>query len=204
MAGVTEILIEAANGDRSAQDTLYRLTESELRKLALHWIRRKGAKGQVRTTEVMDDAFLKLMKLDSPDWQHRGHFYAFASRNILCVLIDLLRRLPPAATEVPRGTPASTSGLTLSSLDAIKCGLEDLEQVLSVRHRQVIELRFLGECTLEETAELLSTPKETLSRDRVFRMSTIALAYLQEKLRASFPDFKCLSGRTKGDSSCPA
>src|SRR6516162_9979841 len=87
---MTELLEPAISGDRQAQAELYRRTEPELRKLARHWIRRKFAKERVRTTEVIDLAFEKLMGISSPGWQHRGAFYVFASRNILWVLIGLL------------------------------------------------------------------------------------------------------------------
>src|SRR5262245_14564585 len=89
---VTELLERIAKGDPLAQGELYDRTKSELRSLALHWINRKCAKGKVRTTEVIDRAFVKLMRI-SPGWQHRGAFYAFASRNIHHIVIDELRAL---------------------------------------------------------------------------------------------------------------
>src|SRR5262245_16738006 len=99
MSDVTELLEKATGGDHQAQDELYRQTEPELRKLARHWIRKRYARERVRTTEVIDRAFIKLMRIPSPGWQHRGAFYKFASRNILCALIDLLRlRQPPILT----------------------------------------------------------------------------------------------------------
>src|SRR5260370_41056556 len=91
MWNVTMLLPAALQGDRQAQDELYRLVEPDLRRLTLHWLRRKAAHARVRTTELLDEAFLKLMKVATPEWKHRGQFYFFASRNIACALIDLLR-----------------------------------------------------------------------------------------------------------------
>jgi RNA polymerase sigma factor (sigma-70 family) len=282
---VTELFKRVAEGDPQAQGELYDRTKSELRKLALHWINRKRAKGLVRTTDVIDRAFVKLMRIPSPDWPHRGAFYVYASRNILCTVIDgrgprprrprfdlrlmswgdgtgvptsgnelvitgtddndllhirifdqdghrvtdtdeaklphaqaqailiLKQRLPGllpphVMTEaekaqilrevtsivgqtrrrpdapLPVELPAPVKGLTKHRLLTLKEALVDLEQDLSETHREVVELRFLGKCTLDEVGELLS-----ISRDKVFKMSKVALEYLRERLGPSFPEF---------------
>jgi RNA polymerase sigma factor (sigma-70 family) len=185
---VTQLLEPAIKGDRQAQDELYRRTEPELRKLALHWIRRYSARERVRTTEVIDRAFVKLMRIGSPSWRHRGDFYVFASRTVLHILIDLLRAASRRPAPLPDGNgademPARGGGLTLHTLLALREALEDLGRNLSAEHRAVVELRFLGECTLDEVAEMLS-----MGRYEVFRKSRVALAYLREKLGPSFPD----------------
>jgi len=182
MAELTALWVKAVGGDRQAQDDFFRQAEPELRKLALHWIARKSAKGRVRTTEVIDRAYMKLMKLVSKDWPHRGRFYAFACRNIMCVLIDLLKPTRPSP-EPSVETAAPERGLTAHSLMTLHQALKDLEQDLSETHRAIVELRFLGECTLDEIAEMLS-----MSRDRVFRDSKVALLYLRKKLHSSSPD----------------
>jgi RNA polymerase sigma factor (TIGR02999 family) len=199
MSDVTELLVKAAAGDHQAKEDLYRLTEPELRKLALHWIRRKFAKERVRTTEVIDKAFLKLMRIDSTRWRHRGVFYAFASRNVLRVLQDLLRHsMSQPATLQDRGDPndppARPGGLTQHALLTLHQALKALGEALSEDHRAVVELRFMGECTLDEVAEFLS-----ISRDKVFRMSNVALAYLRERLGPSFPDFGHSPNHASGD-----
>jgi RNA polymerase sigma factor (sigma-70 family) len=199
--------MKACTRDRQAWDELYRRTEPELRKLAMHWIRRYHAKDVVRTTELIDQGFVKLMQIHSPDWPHRGAFYVFACRNIFCVLIDMLRQRRPQPTDLPDGIPAPVSqptdlpdgipapdcGLTQHTLLTLQGALEELGQDLSETHRVVVELRFLGECTLDEVAKLLS-----VNRDKAFKMSKVALLYLREKLKASFPELdqslNCPSG----------
>jgi RNA polymerase sigma factor (TIGR02999 family) len=197
MAEITRLFSQALGGDRQAQDELYRLTEAELRKLAWHWIRRKSAKGRIRTTEVIDRAFIKLMRVHAPGWEHRGHFYAFACRNIMCVLIDLLREqaVPPPEDELSDGE-APSSALTAHSLMTLQEALNDLERDLSETHRAIVELRFLGECTLDEIAELLA-----ISRDKVHRKSNVALLYLRKKLAPTFPDL-VTAEHAKGDRPC--
>jgi RNA polymerase sigma factor (sigma-70 family) len=199
MKDVTELLERVTGGDRQAWGELYRLTQPELRNLALHWIRRYSAGERVRTTEVIDRAFEKLMKIPSPSWPHRGAFYAFASRNILSVVIDLLRhesRQPAGLPDDsgPDGMPAPDGGLTQHTLLTLRAALEDLGRDLSDTHRAVVEMRFLGEYTLDEVAELLS-----ITRDKAFRMSQIALEYLRDKLGPIFPDFGPSSNHASGD-----
>lgn len=194
MGDVTKMLVRIAEGDLQAWDELYPLAEPELRKLAVHWIKRNRARGRVRTTVVIDDAFVKLMQIDSPNWQHSGAFYMFASRNILRILIDYLRGSRPQPSPIDPDELESVSGLSLISLLTLQQALVDLGQTLSETHRVVVELRFLGECTLDEVAEQLS-----ISRDKVFRMSKVALEYLRERLAPGFPDLGNLPGQANGD-----
>jgi RNA polymerase sigma factor (TIGR02999 family) len=193
---VTKLLERIADGDRQAENDLYPLTEAELRNLARHWIKRKCAGWLVRTTDVIDRAFVKLMRIPSPGWQHRGAFYVFASRNILHIVIDELRAERPWQRLHPldANDPSPVNGLSVEALLTLQEALEDLEQALSETHRVVVELRFLGECTLDEVAEQLS-----ISRDSAFRMSKVALEYLRERLAPSFPDFGHFPKQADGD-----
>jgi RNA polymerase sigma factor (TIGR02999 family) len=181
MHEVTKLLERIANGDHLAWDELYRQTEPELRKLARHWLKRKHATGRMRTTDVIDQAFVKLMRIDPPGWQHRGAFYVFASRNILHIVIDELRALQRRPAQLSDAHDldvlAPANGLSVHTLLTLRQGIEDLGQALSETHRAVVELRFLGECTLDEVADQLS-----IGRDKVFRMSKVALEYLRERL----------------------
>jgi DNA-directed RNA polymerase specialized sigma24 family protein len=126
---------------------------------------------------------VKLMQFDSPNWQHRGAFYKFASRNILWILIDCLRRVGPQLIPIDPDELEPVNGLSVHTLLTLQQALVDLGQTLSETHREVVELRFLGECTLDDVAEQLS-----ISRDKVFKMSKIALEYLRERLAPGFPD----------------
>jgi DNA-directed RNA polymerase specialized sigma24 family protein len=197
-------LFERARGDPRAQDELYRRTERELRKLARHWIRRRCPGEQIHTTEVIQDAFIKLMKIltrpdgagvaqagptldlqDVPKWPHRGAFYKFASRNILWAILRLLRRPPDS----PNGAdlayvPAPDSRRAEEAVEALRKALEDLGRDLSDDHRAVVELLYLGECTLDQVAEKLP-----ISRYKAHRMSKVALAYLREKLAPGSSEF---------------
>jgi RNA polymerase sigma-70 factor, ECF subfamily len=187
---LTELLGRASRGDRQAQEDLYRVLEPELRKLAHHRFLQHGARERVRITEVVDLAFLRLFppqpgaNAHPVHWRHRGHFFAFVSRNIMQVLIDLLRREPEKTVAVGGEAEAPGEELTRDTLLTLRDALDELEEALSPLHRTIVDLRFWGGCTFDEIAELTGTPKTT-----VFEELHIALAFLKDRLRASFPDF---------------
>src|ERR1017187_10424722 len=149
MADVNALLPAALSGDRQSQNELFRLVEPELRKLAWHWLRRYSAQDRVQVEDLVNRVFLKLMKMESLAWQHQAQFYSSASRNILVVLIDLLRDQDrhrklfqgEADTQaVIDATHQRPSGLSAESLGSLEQALEDLESDLSSTHREVIEL----------------------------------------------------------------
>jgi RNA polymerase sigma factor (sigma-70 family) len=183
VADVTELLKKACTGDHpEAWDEVYRRTEPELRKLARKWISCRCARGRVQTTEVIDDAFLALMKIPSPDWQHRGAFYDFASNNILWALLRLLKRPPDSADGADlSNVPTPDWRRAVEAVEALSKALEGLGRDLSVDHRTVVQLHYLGGRTLDQIAAQLR-----ISRYQAFRMGKIALAYLREKLAPGF------------------
>jgi RNA polymerase sigma factor (sigma-70 family) len=182
---VTELLEKACRGDPEAWEELYRRAEPELRKLARHWISRRCARGRVQTTEVIDEALLKLMQLTKsspPNWPHRGAFDEFASNNILWALLRLLKRPPDSANGADlSNVPTPDSSSAAEAVEALRKALEDLGRDLSETHRTVAQLHHLGGLTLDQIAGQLR-----ISRYQAFRMGKIALAYLRKKLA---PDF---------------
>jgi RNA polymerase sigma factor (TIGR02999 family) len=199
VAAVTELLPKALSGDRQSQDELFRLVEPELRQLAWHWLLRLTAQERVQVSDVLDRVFLKLMNIQSPDWEHRGQFYSYACRNMPGVLIDLLRaqdrdrraKEDGDQNAIVKGAAASVRGPSEASLISLRQALSDLERDLSPEHRRVIELKFMGEFTLDEIADLTS-----IHRSSVDRMIKVSRLYLRDALKSSFPDF----GRVSGDS----
>jgi RNA polymerase sigma factor (sigma-70 family) len=174
-----------------AQDELYRKSEPTLRALALHWLRRWSAAQRVRTTELIDDAFVKLIR--SPpkeEWLLRGHFRQFACRNIQSVLIDLLRKqdarrgLEPAAPAgALEGAAAPARGLSSASLLTLREALDRLETQQGPLGRDVIELKYFGEYTFAEIAR-----QKGMAVGTVYEAYKKALGFLAQELRASFPE----------------
>ena len=146
----------------------------------------------------MDRQFLKLMKMESLALQHQAQFYSYACRNFLVVLIDLLRDQDrhrnlfqgEADTQaIIDATRQRPSGLSTESLVSLRRALEDLESDFSPTHRQVVELRYFADFTLDEIAEITSIPRSTVERKL-----NIARERLREGLESSFPEFATIVG----------
>ncbi len=206
MADVAALLQPALQDNRDLQSELFHLVEKELGQLAWHWIRRYSAQESVQVSEVLDQVFIKLMKIESPGWKHRGQFYSFACRNIPDVLIDLLRdqdRHRKLAQEegdaqaILAATPQRATGLSEASLESLILALETLEHVFSPAHRQVVELKYFGEFTLDQIAEITS-----IHRSKVDGMLKIARACLRAQLETSFPEFATVANEGSGSTLC--
>jgi RNA polymerase sigma factor (TIGR02999 family) len=141
----------------------------ELRRHATHAMRRTRAGEILQTTALVHEAFMRLASAYNVDWQDRHHFLAVASRTMRRVLVDLARAQQTTKrgaravhVELESGVAAAESmPLDLVALDR---ALEGLARV-DARKVQVIELRFFGGLTVEETADILKVSPDTVARD---------------------------------------
>ena len=178
---ITALLQAHAAGDAFALDQLLPRVYQELRRIARNRLRRERVGHTLAATELVHEAFLKLVPLERVDWRSRAHFYAIASRAMRNVLIDHAVRRGAAK----RGAGAHVLSLDettaatdqpLEDLLALSNALARLEQ-LDERQARVVECRFFGGLSLDETAEALSTSAATVSRDWAF-----ARAWLHNEL----------------------
>lgn len=166
---VTELLLAWGNGDRSALDELMPLVHQELRRLARSQMRGERDNHTLQTTALVNEAFLRLVDLRRIRWQDRAHFLALSAQLMRRVLVDHARsrnyqkRGGGAATMVLDDVivAAPERGADLVALDE---ALEDLARV-DPRKSRVVELRFFGGLSVEETAEALRVSPETVMRD---------------------------------------
>jgi RNA polymerase sigma factor (TIGR02999 family) len=166
---VTELLLAWGNGDRSALDELMPLIHQELRRLARLQMRGERGNHTLQTTALVNEAFIRLIDLRRIRWQDRAHFLALSARLMRRVLVDHARSrnyqkrgggaLTVAFDDVCIASPER--GADLVALDD---ALESLARV-DGRKSQVVELRFFGGLSVEETAEALSVSPETVMRD---------------------------------------
>jgi len=166
---VTDLLLAWVSGDRSALDELMPLVHQELRRLARVQMRGERDNHTLQTTALVNEAFLRLIDLRRIQWQDRAHFMALSARLMRRVLVDHARSrnyqkrgggaAPVALEDVLVASPER--GADLVALDD---ALEDLARV-DRRKSQVVELRFFGGLSVEETAEALSVSPETVMRD---------------------------------------
>ena len=168
-------------GDETALDLLMPLVHDELRRIARRCLHGERANHSVQATELVNEAFLRLVDVQRVDWQNRTHFLAISARLMRRVLVDLARS---------RGADKRGGGAVRVTLDDATIGgvvpdadvirLDDALQTLAAldqRKSRVVELRFFGGLTAEETAEALQVSAKTVLRDWEF-----ARAWLQREL----------------------
>ena len=168
-AHVTELLLAWGTGDRAALDELVPIIHEELRRLARHQMRGERDNHTLQTTALVNEAFLRLVDLRRIRWQDRAHFLALSARLMRRILVDHAR----SRSYQKRGGGAANVTLDESlvafpersvDLVALDDALEDLARV-DARKSQVVELRFFGGLSVEETAEALKVSPETVTRD---------------------------------------
>lgn len=178
---ITHLLDEMRRAVPGAADEVARRVADELHQLAEAALRREADGHTLQATELVDEAFLRLMGQREVTWQNRSHFYAVAARTIRRILLDHARR---------RLAHKRDHGLRITLDEAIRDDAPDsldlialdsaLDRLagLSPRQAQVVELRFFGGLENEEVAEALGISTRTAKRDWTF-----ARAFLLEALR---------------------
>jgi len=166
----TTCLLRAwAQGDQAALDRLTPHVYRELRKVAGNFMRNENPGRTIQATALVHEAYLKLIDVDNVDWQHRAHFYAVAAQMMRHILLDAARK---------RGTAKRGGDVAKVNLDEIPdlgsgrgsqlIALDDaLTRLAKVdpRKARVIELRFFGGLSVEETASVLRVSQDTVMRD---------------------------------------
>lgn len=189
-AEITRILHEWQSGSREALDRLIPIVYSELRTLASRHLAHEWRQDRMQTTAVVSEAYVKLFAQREVDWQNRGHFFAIASQLMRRILVDHARRelrakhgggtVHVALTEAA-GTPTASPVDTLDAL-ALDRALQKLEQ-LDPEQGRIVELRFFGGLTVEETAAALGVSPATVKREWA-----LAKGWLYRELTGDPPD----------------
>jgi len=191
---VTDTFLRWRSGDASALDDLLPRVYDELRSLADAYMRRERAGHTLQPTALVHEAFLRLLRLPPGSVQNRVHFFALAAQAMRRILADHARRHRAAkrggsAVRVPlelvEGNPAlagSTAAQPEVAADDLDSALEDLAK-LDPRQSRVVELRFFGGLSIEETAEVLAVSPATVKRDWL-----VARAWLHRELRGGAPE----------------
>jgi RNA polymerase sigma factor (TIGR02999 family) len=186
-AEITRLLQDWQGGDRSALDRLVPLVYDELHVIAARYLAGERPGGNLQTTSLVNEAYLKLIDQRQVDWQNRAHFFAIAARLMRRILIDDARRrlrekhggglVRVAVEDVPVPAPSSpVDVLDLLELDRV---LQELEQ-LDPDQARIVELRFFGGLTVEETASVVGSSPATVKREWV-----IAKGWLHRALTRS-------------------
>ena len=181
---VTDLLGRWRGGDRQALDALIPLVYDELRRIAQHYLRNERPGHTLQSTALVHEAYVRLIKQDLPQWQNRAHFFAVAAQLMRQILVDHAR----AYRADKRGGGACK--LTLDEaekdsqpLDVDIVALDDALKTLSMMDPQqgkVVELKFFGGLSIEDTAEVLGISSSTVKRDWI-----TARAWLHRELDRS-------------------
>jgi len=165
----TQLLRDWAKGDQGALDRLTPRVYRELRRIAGYCMQNERPGRTIQTTALVHEAYLKLIDVAQVDWQHRAHFFAVSAQIMRRILLDRARRRAAGK----RGGAAPR--VNLDELPDVGAGraremiaLDDALNALAAldpRKARVIELRFFGGLTVEETAEVLNVSPDTVLRD---------------------------------------
>jgi RNA polymerase sigma factor (TIGR02999 family) len=167
---ITRLLLAWNAGEASAMEQLTPLVHDELRRLARRYLRAERADHPFQTTELVNEAYLRLIDGSRVQWQDRAHFFAISAQVMRRILVDLAR----AGQKQKRGGGLAIHVSYEEALGVTTdrapdwVALDDALNALSVldpRKAQVVEMRFFGGLNVEETAEVLRVSVDTVNRD---------------------------------------
>ena len=166
---LTGLLLEWRDGDKAALDRLTPLVYDELRRIAHRYVQRERNGHTLQTTALVNEAYLRLAGQQKVDWQNRAHFFAVSAQVMRHILIDHARRRRYAkhggdARQVSLEDAALMPQERAAELIALDEALDELAK-LDPRKSRVVELRYFGGLSLEETAEVLEISLMTVRRD---------------------------------------
>src|SRR5262245_17559893 len=166
---ITQLLIDWSNGDRSALDQLVPLVHSELSRRARHYMNGENPAHTLQASALVNEAYLRLLDGQATSWQNRSHFFAVAAQVMRHVLIDharsrLFTKRGAGSRKLAIDDVAIVTDERAAELVAIDEALDKLAK-LDPRKSQIVELRFFGGFTSEETAEIMGISRITVTRE---------------------------------------
>lgn len=180
---VTELLRRAREGDRTATDSLMPLVYGELRRLAGGYFRQKRG-STLQPTVLVHEAYLRLTGRPQPDWHDRTHFLCVAATIMRQVLVDHARakfaeKRGGARRQVPLTDSIACSGDDPAEMLALDRAMQSLA-AFDERKARVLELRYFGGLSVEETAQAMALSIATVRRD-----ARLGEAWLRRELQAN-------------------
>jgi RNA polymerase sigma factor (TIGR02999 family) len=190
VSDVTALLRAWRGGDQTALERLTPLVYDHLRKLGRQYVRKERAGARADATSLVHEAYMRLVDVRTVDWQDRAHFFAVSSMIMRRILVDAARARASAKRGGELQRVENTTMLNLEALPAAGtdraaeiCALDDALDALAKREprrAKVIELRYFGGLSVEETGEALGVSPQTVLRDW-----KLARAWLAVELRNS-------------------
>lgn len=181
---ITQLLQDWSGGDQTALDKLMPLVYDELHRLAHQHMRREQPGHMLQTSALINEAYLRMVDQPQIRWESRAHFFGIAARLMRRILVDEARKRNSAkrggrAIEVSLVEGANVAEEQAANVVALDDALKTL-QAIDSRQSEIVELRFFGGLSIEETAEVLKVSPGTVMRDWTF-----ARAWLRSEMSAS-------------------
>jgi RNA polymerase sigma-70 factor, ECF subfamily len=178
---ITQLLVAWGDGDKAALDELMPLVYDELRRLARHYMRREREGHTLQTTALVNEAYLRLVDQKRVNWRNRAQFFGVAAQLMRRILVDHARTKRRAkrerdAQKVSLDQAAMVASEPGPDVLAIHEALEKLE-AMNARMGRIVELRYFGGLSIEETAAALKIAPGTVMKDW-----TLAKAFLHQAI----------------------
>lgn len=179
---VSKLLLNWGQGDQGAREALIPLVYDELRRLARRYLRRERPDHTLQSAALVNEAYLRLIRQEQPQWQNRAHFFGVAAQLMRHILVDHARNR--AAAKRGAGAPRLTLDPDIAlpqERDVDLIALDDaLNQLAALDPQQsrLVELRFFGGLSIEETSVVLGVSPATVKREWA-----TARAWLQREMR---------------------
>ncbi len=166
---LTELLMAWSDGDELALERLVPLVHAELHRIARNYMSRERENHVLQTSALINEAYLRLIDWKAVKWQNRAHFFGAASSMMRRILVDFARQRPRVAGDKDAEHILLDEALTISAeKDADLIALDEALQSLAgfdERKARIVEMRFFGGLTVEETAEVLKISPITVMRE---------------------------------------
>jgi len=178
---ITQLLNDWSDGDQAARDQLMSVVYDELHRLAHNYMKHESPGHTLQTSALVNEAFLRLIDQSNVKWRNRAHFFGIAAQMMRRILVDYARSRRYAkrgggAQEISLDEALTVSDERSSEVVALDEALTRFAGV-DERKSQIVELRFFGGLSIEETAEVLAVSPGTIMRDW-----TLAKAWLRREL----------------------
>ena len=179
---ITGLLKAWSNGDQSALEQLTPLVHSELHRLARRYLSKESPGHTLQATALVNEAYMRLIDWRNVEWQNRAHFFGVSARLMRHILVDYARQRRShkrggGAVEVSLDQAAVISRERAADFVALDDALTSLA-AFDERKSRIVELRFFGGLSIEETAEVLKISAATVKREW-----SLAQAWLYRELR---------------------
>ena len=180
---ITALLVDWSKGDKAALDKLFPLVERELHRLAHSYMRKESSDHTLQTTALVNEAYLRLVDQRNTRWQNRAHFFGIAAQIMRRILMNYARdrqriKRGGGAIQMSLSETDVVSVTKVSELLALDEALDRLAAI-DERKAKVVEFRYFGGLSVEETAEVLDVSSITVTRDW-----NMAKAWLAREIQA--------------------